>query len=834
MSALALRTIPAPEDPRGRARAGESAFDESRGESGDPRPHWQAFWSWFGRAGRDEWMARSENLRRMLREQGVTCFVSTTGVGQEHPWQLDLAPLLIGSEEWRELEAGLRQRARLLNEILQDLYGIQRLLRDGLVPAPLVFANPAYLRPCQGISAQQRVYLQTYAADLARSPDGRWWVVGDRTQAPTGFGFAMQNRSVLSRVLPELMRELQPRPVLDFLRVRRETLRRFAPEAAENPSIALLTPGPRNESYFEHAYLARLLGLTLTEGDDLTVRDRRVWVKTLSGLRPVDVVLRRVSDAYCDPLELRGDSLLGVPGILEAVRAGTVSVANAIGSGLLEGPAFLPFLPGLCRHVLGEDLRLPSLATWWCGQGREQSYVLDHLEALSLRPAFHPGGPGLPPGGRSPADQEAWSQRLRFSPHECVGQEPVRLSRSPCWTGAELAARPLVLRVYVVHDGSDFTVMPGGLAQNVDSELLPAQALRLGGPTKDVWVLPEAEPAPTLPHVVSPPLPHLERAPAEVPSRAADNLFWLGRYTERLEQTVRAARCALGYAGEGNEILSQDRRAPLRRLLGALGLLPASAGPESRETFQKELLALVYEDDRAGGVRDLLHRIHLAAFCVRDRLSADTWHLLHRLQTQATRRLGGLPLVQAARTLHTVVLDLAAFSGMEMENMTRGHGWVFLDLGRRIERGMFMAQLLEALWSGDSTTDLLVEPALEIADSVMTHRRRYFTEPRLASVTEVIVQDAANPRALAFQLDALAGHARALPLGQNPEGVAALNLLAQGLVAGLPDLDATALGHHDQGSRAAPERFRRVAADLGRFSELLTEVYFSHVPPRVS
>ena len=422
-----------------------SGYDEAFASDGKPRVHWRSLISLLDRLGHDELGVRVENSRRILAEHGVTCLVTRDDGGTDEPWQLDLIPLVIGAAEWRVLEAGLIQRARLLNLVLGDLYGTQRLVRDGLVPAPLVFANPGYLRPCQAIDVPGGAYLQIYAADLARSTDGQWWVLADRTQAPGGLGFALENRSILSRVLPEAMRAVQPRPISDTLRIQRDTFRRLAPQQADNPSIVLLTPGPRSEAYFEHAYLSRLLGLTLVEGDDLTVRNRRLFIKTLDGLRRADAVFRRVSDAFCDPLELRGDSLLGVPGFVEAARAGQVSVGNALGTGLLESPAFMPFLPGLCRHLLDEELRLPSLATWWCGQANEQSYVREHLEELIIRPALSLMGSSVKPVELTAAQRASLLEQIHLRPHEFVGQEQVHLSHAPVWTNQHRESRPLAL-----------------------------------------------------------------------------------------------------------------------------------------------------------------------------------------------------------------------------------------------------------------------------------------------------------------------------------------------------------------------------------------------------
>jgi uncharacterized circularly permuted ATP-grasp superfamily protein/uncharacterized alpha-E superfamily protein len=805
-----------------------TAWDEIHLASGALRPHWQALMASFEALGKDELAIRVENSRRILREHGVSCFSSDGGREREVPWELDCIPFVVGVEEWRELEAGLVQRARLLNLILGDLFGVQRLVRDGLVPAPLIHANPGYLRACQAVRVPGGNYLQFYAADVARGPEGRWWVLSDRTQAPAGFGFMLENRSVLSRLLSEVVQAARPRSLSEILPGYREALRRLAPAGTDNPTIALLMPGPRNESYFEHAYVARLLGFALVEGGDLTVRDRRVFLKTLDGLRPVDVILRRVSDAFCDPLALRGESLLGVPGLVEATRAGQVSVANALGSGLVESPAFLPFLPGLATHMLGEELKLPSLATWWCGQPRERKHVEEHLDELFLRPAFSTAGPQAEPGALTNESRADWLARLSRFPHEFVAQEQVRLSLAPV---GNHRSRPVTLRFFVVSNGRGYFAVPGGLARVVEPIALGTTTLALNGGNKDVWVLSDHSERTVAPSFVGTPALALERPASDLPSRTVENLFWLGRYTERLEQLLRLCRSAIGQLADDS---ANGRPEAFAELLARLGLTaPAGADGIAPGQLQRDLLAVLQEDARSLGVRELLKRIHAASFSVRDRLSADTWRILNRLKFDAEPRPGHLPLVLAGSVLNTLVHDLAAFSGMEMENMTRGHGWVFLDLGRRIERGIAVARLVEAVLRGLGRRELLLEPLLEITDSVMTYRRRYFAEARIGGVLDLLLLDPTNPRAVAFQLAVLEHHAAGLPAGPNPEGVAEF----QQRLAALPaQLDAVRSMALDAGANMAGtiEWLAGFAVELGSLSELLTHVYFSHVVPRIS
>ena len=805
-----------------------TAWDELRLASGALRPHWQPLMAALDGLGLGELAIRVENSRRILREHGVSCFTSDSSGEHEVRWELDCTPFVIGAAEWRELEAGLVQRARLLNLVLGDLFGVQRLVRDGFVPAPLIHANPGYLRACQAVRVSGGNYLQAYAADVARGPDGRWCVLADRTQSPAGFGFVLENRSVLSRVLSDVLQAVRPRSLSEILPICREALRRLAPAGADNPAIALLTPGPRNESYFEHAYLARLLGFTLVEGGDLTVRDRRVFLKTLDGLRPVDVILRRVSDAFCDPLALRGDSLLGVPGLVEAARSGRVSVANALGSGLVESPAFLPFLAGLATHLLGEELKLPSVATWWCGQVRERRHVEEHLDELFLRPAFASAGPQAEPGGLTQATRAEWLDRLSQRPHEFVAQEQVQLSRAPV---GEHQSRAVVLRLFVVCNGRDYFAMPGGLARMMDQEALGSTTLALSGGSKDVWVLPDDAERVVPPAFVATPAPALERLASDLPSRTVENLFWLGRYTERLEQLLRLCRTALGHLAEAS---ANGRPEAFAELLAHLGLTSApEADGRAPERLQRDLLAVLYEEARSPGARELLQRIHAAGFSVRDRLSADTWRILNRLSFDAKPRPGHLPLVLAGSVLNNLVHDLAALSGMEMENMTRGHGWVFLDFGRRLERAIAVARLLEAALRCAGRRELLLEPLLEITDSVITYRRRYFAEPLVAGVLDLLLLDTTNPRALAFQLGVLERHAASLPAGPNPEGVAQFQQRLAALPANLAGFRNEA---PDAGSGLAgtADWLASLAVEMGGLSDLLTQVYFSHVVPRVS
>ncbi|CAK0767617.1 glutamate---cysteine ligase / carboxylate-amine ligase [Azospirillaceae bacterium] len=470
-------------------------YDEMASGQGRLRPHWQSFMGTIGPLDSELMAQRWDEARKLLRQNGVTYNIYGDPQGMERPWPLDMIPLLIPTEEWRVIEDGVRQRVQLLNAVLVDLYGPQTLIHRSRLPAALLYSDPGFRRPCQGATIPNNVYLHFCAVDLARSPDGSWWVLADRTIAPSGSGYALENRGVISKIMPDSFRHLQVERLGAFFTDIRDMLfdlaARCKTQRSGPPRVTLLTPGPYNETYFEHAFLARTLGLTLVEGGDLAVRDRRVFLKTLSGLEPVDVILRRLDDAFCDPLELRADSSLGVAGLLEAVRAGTVVVANALGSGLMESASFKSFLPSLCRHLLGEELKLPSLATWWCGQPTELNYVANHIEQLVIKAAH--GGLHMEPifgSSLSPTDRAALVRRMRRHPWDFVGQERMQLSTAPVWENGRLEPRPLVLRVYLAARGNgDYSVMPGGLTRVSNHPEQLVVSMQRGGGSKDTWVL---------------------------------------------------------------------------------------------------------------------------------------------------------------------------------------------------------------------------------------------------------------------------------------------------------------------------------------------------------
>ncbi|MBB4286744.1 circularly permuted type 2 ATP-grasp protein [Roseospira goensis] len=756
-------------------------YDEMVAADGTVRPHWRDLVAHLDALGAGEIGRRADRARRLIRDNGVTYNVYGDPAGQDRAWSLDPVPLLIDEADWLSIERAMVQRAQLLNAVLADLYGPRHLLSEGILPAALVHANPAYLRPLVGARPSGGVFVHLLAVDLARAPDGRWWVVDTRSEMPSGIGYALENRVIMNRVLPDVLRALPVHRLAQHLTEVRDSLIRRAPPTREHPRVVLWTPGPFNETYFEHVYLARYMGFTLVEGEDLTVRDGRVFLKTLEGLQPVDVILRRNESSFCDPLELKGESTLGAPGLVEAAHERTVSLANALGAGLAESPGLMPFLPSLCHRLLGEELLMPSVATWWCGQPRERGYVLDQMPDLAVRSAFHATGPISRGALMDPASRAALRRDIEHRPYAWVGQEAVSPSTAPVWTDGRLEPRPLVLRVHVcAHDGG-YSVMPGGLARVSGAADDESVSMQRGGGSKDAWVLserpvglpPRPRPGEQVPTVV--------RGVRDLPSRVADDLFWLGRYVERCDNTARLLRCLIGRLAETGA--GSGEVAVILGMLWPMGhppfTSPAGAGAAEHDRTVRAILDANMDPSNPRGLAALALNVHRVGVRVRDRLSIDTWRAINALidalglgaytsavpsepgvpQTPAPGAPPPLTLEDAGPRLSAVLMPVQVITGLANENMTRGLGWRFLDTGRRIERALHMLALFEGVARTDSAArEAALEAALEVADSQMTYRARYLEAPQTVPVLDVLLADESNPRSLAYQLVRLGLH----------------------------------------------------------------------------
>ncbi|NWD74629.1 circularly permuted type 2 ATP-grasp protein [Pseudomonas gingeri] len=804
-------------------------YHELLDDGGAVRAHWQPLVDQLQRSTPLQLAQRQALLARQIQENGVTYNVYADPKGADRPWELDLLPHIIPADEWQRVAAGIAQRARLLNAVLADLYGPQTLIRDGLLPAELVFGHNNFLWPCQGIQPPAGTFLHLFAVDLARTPDGRWWVTADRTQAPSGAGYALENRTIVSRAFPDLYRDLRVHHMAGFFRTLQETLVRQAPSDAESPLVVLLTPGRFNESYFEHLYLARQLGYPLVEGGDLTVRDATVYLKTLSGLQRVHAIMRRLDDDFCDPLELRTDSALGVPGLLEAVRQGRVLVANALGSGVLESPGLLGFLPRINQHLFGEELILPSIATWWCGEPPVLAQALEKLPELLIKPAF-PSQSFVPVFGRDLDDEQrlALAERIRARPYAYVAQELAQLSQAPIWQAEECALQPraIGMRVYAVASADGYRVLPGGLtrvAAEADAEVVSMQR---GGASKDTWVLSERTPSGEhwrTQRALG--VRDLVRRDPYLPSRVVENLFWFGRYCERCDDSARLLRIMLARYVDGDDPQALQAAVDLGESLMLL--------PDEGE-LPERLLAALLGDDWPFSLRSNLQRLQWAASQVRGKLSRENWQALVELQREAMSLESEDPnFGELLDFLNRLVMSLAALSGFALDDMTRDEGWRFLMIGRRIERLQFLSSSLAAFLRGIAVFDQAgLEWLLELGNSSITYRSRYLAVPQLIPVLDLLLLDEQNPHAVLFQLKLVSRTLRRLNDDFGVPRELGLNQLVERLGRfDLGNLESALFG--DTGVRdvldGLAELLQEVADASSQVSDRLALRHFAHV-----
>ncbi|MBF0416716.1 MAG: circularly permuted type 2 ATP-grasp protein [Magnetococcales bacterium] len=761
---------PFPVTSRLRAYCPPAGYDETLGPDGQLRPGWRPLFEHLDELGIPRVEALRQQARQLLLENGITYNLFQNETEGVRSWDLDLLPLILVEEEWLRLERGLKQRHRLLELLLDDLYSHQGVIRAGIIPAPLIFGAQGYLRACHGLPKPKGSPLPWWAADLTRDAYGNFMVIGDLLQAPTGSGYALENRQILFRLLRQPLNENHVRLLLPFFTALRTHLNDASPLPKEDPRTVLLTPGPEDKLYFEHAFLANYLGLTLVQGEDLTVRNGRVHLKTLDGLHPVDVVLRMLQDRLCDPLELDENSYLGVAGLIHAITGQKVAVLNHPGAAVLENPALLAYFPEICHHFLGEELLLPVQPTWWCGDPDSLAQVLNDPEPILIRSVNQSGMPvrELTQDPDSPV-----RQALRSWPQEFIAQVPIRPSTLPVMTPEGFRPGFMVLRTFSTSGQNETEVMPGGLARVI------FEPTHLNAPnghadiTKDVWVL-SPDPVARSNRLPLDRLSEPSFFTGEISSRMAENLFWMGRYAERSENVPRLLRVLLLLPRPGGEEVGEaGERAALRMLYRALTTItatePGFAGEGAEERVldpEEELLAVIRTPERLGSVASSIQSLILAAHRVRERLSNDTWRVIIQVRGLRQRLASEKSSADMVGEMERLITTLAALAGLGQENMTRGLGWRFLELGRRLERAIFVVELLHATLLESLPPEgerLLLEALLNVGDSSITYRRRYRTHMAIKPFLELILLDEANPRGLASQLALIEEHLLALP-----------------------------------------------------------------------
>jgi uncharacterized circularly permuted ATP-grasp superfamily protein/uncharacterized alpha-E superfamily protein len=755
----------------------EYSYDELLGEDGSLRPHWKTFFHSFADLGQDEVINRQQDVIRFLKENGVTYNIYGDPSGLNRSWNLDLIPFIISKPEWEMIESGLRQRAELFNLILKDIYGECKLISKGLLPMELIYQHAGFLRQCVGIPLPGNRSLVLYSADLARSPDGKIWLLNDRTQAPSGSGYALENRITMARMLPEFFDGFKVRRLSSYFNSLRNALIDLAPTQKNDPRIVILTPGPQNETYFEHSYLSSYLGLTLACGDDLMVKDTHVFLKTIGGLEKVDVILRRVDDIYCDPLELLENSQLGVPGLLQAVRSGNVRIANPLGSSILENPGLKPFLPGIAKYFLGEELIMPTIASWWCGQPKELSYVLENMKTLVIKRIYRDSHGYTTRDGSalSAAQLDTLKAEIKAHPYLYVGQEKVNISSTPSLINGKIEPCKALFRTFAVSNNDGYLFMTGGLTRTSPAKGNFIISNQLGGISKDTWIIsPEVGSSFSIRHPVPQSVSGKSAASNVITSHTAENLYWVGRYAERVLSNARLQRTVSQFIMEGDRMMADNEGLTQFCLLLTVTQCthsePGFIGEEGEEKLKQpwnELAEILFDPKREGSLSKNFWMFNKAVHAVRDHWSTDTWRVLREIEEYFNLPEGHhAGTNRMLKTLDGIVTAMVAFIGLNRESISREQGWILLDMGRKIEQSLLLSNMLRTtlVVKQDEQVDYdLMEAVLKSNECLVNYRYKYRAHLQLPLVLDLMILDPNNPRSLVYQLDRLKAYLSQLP-----------------------------------------------------------------------
>jgi uncharacterized circularly permuted ATP-grasp superfamily protein/uncharacterized alpha-E superfamily protein len=807
-------------------------LDEAFEQNGTLREHWKKLMSNVEDLDTEELKGRQQELLNLLKENGVTYNIYGDPNGLNRPWQLDTIPLVLRTSDWKVVEKGMKQRAYVLDKLLQDLYGERKLLKEGIIPPDLIYSHSGFLRPCDGVKLPGPHQLILYAADLSRGPDGKVWLLRDRTQAPSGMGYALENRSALGRILPELFKGHQVNKLGGFFNSIMEAFVNIAPQGKDQPRVVLLTPGPANETYFEHAFLSSYLGFTLVQGEDLLVRDGYVWIKTVEGLEKVDIILRRVDDSFCDPLELREDSHLGVPGLLEVIRRGNVAVANPLGSSILENTGLMAFMHSIFRYFLNEDPVFPMVATWWCGQKKELSHVLAHFNDMVVKKIDRATGTDtFITSQMASADKNDLMNRIKAEPYKYVGQEPVNLSTSPVMMKGRLEPRYTVTRTFLVASDDGYTIMPGGLSRCAPEKGSLIVTNQEGGISKDTWIeTRQTEEAPHLLHRYD-----LHRR-AVLPSRAAENLFWVGRYAQRIVRISRFMRMVLRNMTQSS---SSGESEAIRALLKTVTHLTASYPGflEEEETpLQRKfdsLHQLFCDSSVPGSIVSNVNSLLRATYAVRDKWTVDNWKIIDDIET-IKRKLAAVE-PKEVRLVFSLVdqlnRGLLSFVEMNRQSLYRGEGWMMYRIGQIMEEVQVELTQYRSLLTfefEESVEFQILEALLTSNQNLSNYRSVYRTYFDTAPAIDLLFFNRKNPISVLMQLEQLVDYVEQLPQSESNKEVSNLAFECYSMVR-LASLDA--LLKTDEGTqfRSGLDEFCGELTDkVGKLSAKLSAQYFRH------
>lgn len=821
------------------------SYDEILDASGQVKPHWRTLFATLEKLGMKELTVRNQEIINKLRENGVTYNVYESPDGLNRPWQLDPIPFLLEKNEWDTISKGLQQRAILLDLMLKDIYGPQHLIKEGILPAELIYDNTGFFRPCNDLKLPSEKQLILYATDIARGPDGRMWVVDNRTQAPSGSGYALENRSVMSKILPELTEGMFVSRLSPFFTSLQQQVSALSNRTKEHPNIVYLTPGPNNETYFEHAYLASYLGYTLVQGDDLVVRDGFVWLKSIDGLERVDVIIRRVDDEWCDPLELREDSRLGVPGLLQAIRSGNVTVLNPPGASVLENSALLSFMHNACRFLLNEELLMPSIATWWCGQPNELQFVLNNLPRLIVKKANRKQVFRSVYGRMLNKEQLAnLKNQILKAPHEYVAQEEISLSTTPSLVNGNIEPRLAALRAYLVANGNEYQVMQGGLTRSSAEKGRFVVSNQHGGLSKDTWIVSDTEPVQKDTIVLN--KTESVHHHTSLPSRSAENLFWVGRYCERTMSATKFLKIIINVLHESVRFGGVSKAEHIDILLKALTHLtltyPGFLDEEHEQILQNpypELHRLVYDAKKLGSVASSVESFLYGVIAVSDKWNHDTWRIINLIENSLKRiKRPEEPSTSNATSLQKVLdklhTRLFTFYGILSETMPRDSGFYLLEAGKLIERILSRISILRATFSFKSEENVendLIEAVLINHHLLVHYRLLYKSNMNLEAMLDMVLLEKNLPYSMTYQLDALLDCLSKLPKPIQPDRLSLAEKAVLEASTKIKLADIAELVNFE------PESLYRTALDtllaevtslLSSVTTSLTNLYFTH------
>lgn len=828
-----------------------NSYDEVLDQNGQVKPYWQGLFDTLEAIGINELELRNQEIVKKLKENGVTYNVYGSNKESNRAWKLDPIPFLIHESEWKTIEEGLKQRARLLDLILKDLYGPQTLIKNAIIPAELVFDNSGFLLPCFDIRQKHDKQLLNYAVDLARGPDGKMWLLDNRTQAPSGAGYALENRIVMSKVIPELNKKTYRKRLSPYFSQLQQTVDSLGNNSNENPNVVFLTPGPGNETYFEHVYLSSYLGYTLVQGNDLLVRDGFVWLKSIDQLEKVDVIIKRLDDSWCDPLELRRDSLLGIPGLLQVIRLGNVSVVNPPGTSILENYGLMAFMQNACKFLLKEPLLMPSVATWWCGQAKELSFVLANLPKLIIKKTNRKQGFRSIYGRLLNIEQLAeLKNQILESPKDYVAQEEVSLSTTPSFINGTIEPRFAALRAFLIADGEDYKVMQGGLTRSSAVKGKFEISNQLGGISKDTWIISDT------------PTEYLEK-PVErkntnnqlnnsLTSRNAENLFWLGRLCERTMALRSFLKIILNRLNEN--VTKHGNKQPeflvvlLKSLTHLTQTYPGFVGKEPKEgeeVFDNEaifedpiveLLLLINDPTKPGSVVYNLQSLLNTINQVSEKWNHDTRRIINLVEDSllALKNTNTHNINYVNHGLDKLHIRLFSFYGNINETLPRDNGFYLLEAGKNVERILSLLSVFRSTFNFKKIEEeeaVLMEAILENHHLLAQYRNIYKSHLSLKAVISMIFLEKNLPYTLSYLLDTLSYYLSKLPKTNDPNrlSIAEKSALEASTIVKL--IDADNLVQVDSATQfrfELDETISKVFELICTVSNNLSSLYFNH------